>query len=122
MNSPIILDIMHQSKVDVARANLSLKDIADILIPLPSKHEQHEIVRRVEALFKIAEDIEKRYEKAKAHVDRLTQAILAKAFRGELVPQDPGDEPASELLKRIQQERASKEEKGRARSRRRRQG
>ena len=35
----------------------------------------------------------------------LTQSILAKAFRGELVPQDPNDEPASELLKRIQAER-----------------
>jgi len=35
--------------------------------------------------------------------DKLTQSILAKAFRGELVPQDPNDEPASELLKRIQE-------------------
>ena len=33
--------------------------------------------------------------------ERLTTATLAKAFRGELVPQDPGDEPASDLLKRI---------------------
>lgn len=48
---------------------------------------------------------EKRYEKAKAHVDKLTQSKLAKAFRGELVPQDPAEEPASELLKRIQEER-----------------
>ncbi len=74
--------------------------------------EQHEIVRRVEALFKIADDIEKRYEKAKAHVDKLTQSILAKAFRGELVPQDPNDEPASELLKRIQEERRKPEGRG----------
>jgi type I restriction enzyme, S subunit len=74
-------------------------------IPVPPLDEQHEIVRRVEALFKIADDIEKRYEKAKAHVDKLTQSILAKAFRGELVPQDPADEPASELLIRIREER-----------------
>jgi type I restriction enzyme S subunit len=67
--------------------------------------EQHEIVRRVEALFKIADDIEKRYQKAKAHVDKLTQSILAEAFRGKLVLQDPNDEPASELLKRIHAER-----------------
>jgi hypothetical protein len=40
-----------------------------------------------------------------AHVDNLVHAILAKAFRGELVSQDPNDEPASELLKRIQEER-----------------
>ena len=42
-----------------------------------------------------------RYQKAKAQVDKLTQSILAKAFRGELVPQDQNDEPASELLNRI---------------------
>ena len=91
------------------------------MIPLPPYAEQAEIVRRVEALFKLADDIEKRYEKARGHVDKLTQSILAKAFRGELVPQDPGDEPASELLKRIRQEKASKEEKGGVRSRRTRQ-
>ena len=46
-----------------------------------------------------------RYQGANIQVDKLTQSILAKAFRGELVPQDPNDEPASELLKRIQEER-----------------
>jgi hypothetical protein len=58
------------------------------------------------------DEIEARYEKAKRHVDHLTQSILAKAFRGELVPQDPNDEPASELLKRIQAERAEAKDKG----------
>jgi type I restriction enzyme S subunit len=46
-------------------------------------------------------------------VDKLTQSILAKAFRGELVPQDPNDEPASELLKRIQEERRKQEAESR---------
>jgi type I restriction enzyme, S subunit len=73
--------------------------------PLP---EQQEIVRRVEALFKKADEIETRYHKAKAFVDKLTQSILAKAFRGELVPQDPNDEPASKLLERIRSERVDK--------------
>ena len=81
---------------------------------LPPLDEQHEIVRRVEALFKLADDIEKRYEKARAHVDKLTQSILAKAFRGELVPQDPNDEPASELLNRIRAERETRESESRA--------
>ncbi|PIP07466.1 MAG: type I restriction endonuclease subunit S, partial [Syntrophobacterales bacterium CG23_combo_of_CG06-09_8_20_14_all_48_27] len=70
--------------------------------------EQFRIARRVEALFKIADQIETRYQKAKAYVDKLTQAILANAFRGELVPQDPNDEPASALLERIRQERKSR--------------
>ena len=73
----------------------------EINIPLPPLTEQHEIVRRVEELFALADRIEARYQKAKAQVDKLTQSILAKAFRGELVPQDPNDEPASALLKRI---------------------
>jgi len=77
----------------------------EIWFPLPPLAEQQEIVHHVEALFKIADQIEERYNKARVYVDKLTQSILAKAFRGELVPQDPNDEPASELLKRIQGEK-----------------
>jgi type I restriction enzyme S subunit len=78
--------------------------LKEIRIPLPPLTEQKEIVRRAEALFKIADQSEERYRKAKDHVDRLTQSLLAKAFRGELVPQDPNDEPASTLLERVRQE------------------
>jgi type I restriction enzyme S subunit len=74
-------------------------------ISLPELKEQKEIVRRVESLFALAEVVEKQYCEAKRRVDRLTRSLLAKAFRGELVPQDPNDEPATELLKRIQAER-----------------
>jgi len=91
------------------KVGLGLDDIRNVWVPMAPLQEQHEIVRRVEALFKIADDIEKRYQKAKAHVDKLTQSILAKAFRGELVPQDSNDEPAAELLKRIQAERGRNE-------------
>jgi type I restriction enzyme S subunit len=90
-------------------ASINKITLGNLPIAIPPDDEQHEIVRRVEALFKIADDIEKRYQKAKAHVDKLTQPILAKAFRGELVPQDPNDEPAAELLKRIQAERKNQE-------------
>lgn len=79
--------------------------LMSIPISLPSIEEQQEIVCRVEALFKLADQIEARYQKAKASVDKLTQSILAKAFRGELVPQDPNDEPASALLEKIKQQK-----------------
>lgn len=85
-------------------------------ILLPSLQEQAEIVRRVEALFSIADRLEARYQSALASFDRLTPALLAKAFRGELVPQDPNDEPASVLLERIRAQRAaegSKPKRGR---------
>ena len=71
--------------------------------------EQHEIVRRVEALFRLADAIDKRVAAATARAEKLTQAILAKAFRGELVPTEAElarregreYEPASVLLERI---------------------
>src|SRR5207249_7968329 len=80
-------------------------DILPLQAPIPPLAEEQEIVRRVEALFALADQLETRYAKAKAHVGKLTQSILAKAFRGELVPQDPNDEPAERLLRRIRQQR-----------------
>lgn len=79
--------------------------------------EQREIVRRVEALFAIADRIEARYQVANERVEGLTASILAKAFRGELVPQDPNDEPASVLLERIKKERESGAETGKRKTR-----
>lgn len=71
-------------------------------INIPSLREQQEIIRRVQDLLEKADKIEEHYNKAKSYTDKLTQSILNKAFKGELVPQDPNDEPASVLLKRIQ--------------------
>ena len=67
--------------------------------------EQTEIVRRVEALFAFADRLEARLAQAQTAADRLTPSLLAKAFRGELVPQDPADEPASKLLRRLAAQR-----------------
>jgi type I restriction enzyme S subunit len=60
-----------------------------------------EIVIRVTSLFSLADQLEARLTAARKFIERLTPALLAKAFRGELVPQDPNDEPASVLLERI---------------------
>ena len=70
-------------------------------IPFPSRAEQQEIVRRVEGLFALADQLEVRLAKARGQVDKLTPSLLARAFAGKLVPQDPNDEPASVLLERI---------------------
>ncbi len=74
-------------------------------VALPPIEEQHEIVRRVDTLFAFADRLEARLATARKQVEQLTPALLAKAFRGELVPQDPADEPASELLKRLAAQR-----------------
>jgi len=72
---------------------------------LPSIEEQAEIVRRVEKLFAYTERLNARYRSADERVERLTPSLLAKAFRGELVEQDPNDEPASILQERIRKAR-----------------
>lgn len=78
-----------------AQPTLPLGNLRTMPVVLPPLPEQEEIVRRVEALFAVADRLEARFEQARAQVDRLAPALLAKAFRGELVPQDPRDQPAS---------------------------
>lgn len=93
--------------VGSAIKNLHLTDMKVLAIPFAPLEEQTEIVRRVEQLFAFTDQLEAKIKTAQARVNHLTQSILAKAFRGELVPQDPNDEPASELLARIQAQRAT---------------
>lgn len=99
-----------------AQPNLNTSIVKAIEVPLPPLDEQTEIVRRVEALFAFADRLEARLQSARTMADRLTPALLAKAFRGELVPQDPNDEPASELLRRLQANPAATKPRRRLRS------
>lgn len=85
----------------VAYTGINISDLKQLPVAVPSLPEQVEIVRRVEELFALADRLDARVGKAWGQVDKLTQSILAKAFRGELVPQDPNDEPAEKLLARI---------------------
>jgi type I restriction enzyme, S subunit len=72
--------------------------------------EQQEIMRRVERLFALADQLGVRLAKARGQVEKLTPSLLARAFAGQLVPPNPTDEPASVLLKRVA-ESASKNER-----------
>jgi type I restriction enzyme S subunit len=102
---------------NVNQGNVGADGIRKAPIELPTLPEQQEIVRRVEALFKTADALETRYRTAKRHVDKLTQSILALAFRGELVTTEAelarlegrDYEPASVLLERIRQERTQQQ-------------
>jgi len=96
-----------------AQPHLYIKDIKRMPVPVPPLAEQHEIVRRVEAMFKLADAVEKRVEAAKVRAEKLTQAILVKAFRGKLVLTEAelarregrSYESASELLAKIKSNR-----------------
>ncbi|WP_028687105.1 restriction endonuclease subunit S [Pseudomonas fulva] len=116
LNSPQGKDYCWQVKTDgVSQSNINAKKLADFRFGLPSTEEQSEIVRYVDQLFSFAERLEARISDARIRIDRLTQSILAKAFRGDLVPQDPNDEPADMLLNRIKAQRAAapKDKRGR---------
>ncbi len=65
-------------------------------------------MRRVEGLFALADQLEARLTKARGQVDKLTPSLLARAFAGKLVPQDPTDEPAEKLSERIRAKSNSK--------------
>ncbi len=90
-----------------AQPNISQGILRGLCVPVPSPEEQALIVERIKEQFDMIERIVEVLEFSKARLSTLSQSILAKAFRGELVPQDPNDEPASVLLERIRAERAA---------------
>lgn len=102
-----IRNVSQLTKGSAGQVNISLSQCRDFVFPVPSVVVQNEIVHRVEQLFSIADMLEAKVAAAKERVDSLSLSIFAKAFRGELVPQDPSDEPASVLLGRIRAQRAA---------------
>jgi type I restriction enzyme S subunit len=97
-------DIQEQGRnvaTGTAQLTIPLNGLRAFRFALPTLEEQDEIVRRLDLVFDLLNQIELRFRSVQEMVDRLTPSLLAKAFRGELVPQDPHDEPASELLARV---------------------
>lgn len=93
---------------DTVRKFFSLTNFKLIPVPLPSLQEQEELVRLLTQAFVMTARIVNAHVRAFSDLTALSQSILAKAFRGELVPQDPNDEHASVLLERIRAEREAK--------------
>lgn len=101
------LDQIERHATGTDLPHVSGNDILSTALPLPPISEQREVVRLIESAFAEIDRLTAEAASARKLLDRLDQAVLAKAFRGELVPQDPADEPASVLLDRIRAERAS---------------
>jgi type I restriction enzyme, S subunit len=94
----------------IGRLRINMENLRSLPVALPPVDEQIEIVASIaEQLAGIAR-IQEQVSGYDGDLDQLDQSILAQAFRGELVPQDPSDEPASALLERIRRQRAQQEE------------
>lgn len=91
----------------VGQANVNGTKLKALAVPVPPADEQREIVARLNDAARIIGILRDRQKDAIEGLSTLNRSILAKAFRGELVPQDPNDEPASALLARIKAERAA---------------
>ncbi|WP_086613702.1 restriction endonuclease subunit S [Acetobacter indonesiensis] len=87
--------------------NLNAQELQALELPLPSIAMQMERIASVETAFTWIDRLAADTNSARKLVDHLDQGVFAKAFKGELVPQDPTDEPASALLERIRAERAA---------------
>ena len=98
--------ILKTGKATAGQTNLKVSSCRELLIPLCSTEEQHQIVQEIESRLSVAEHLEKTVEKSLHQAEVLRQSILQRAFSGLLVPQDPNDEPAAELLQRIQEEKS----------------
>jgi type I restriction enzyme, S subunit len=92
-------------KVGVAQPHFNTASVASLAVPLPEVHEQAEIVREVDLRFAAADRLATTLEQQLVRADATRQSFLREAFVGRLVPQDPSDEPASQLLGRIRIER-----------------
>ncbi|MGB7249049.1 MAG: restriction endonuclease subunit S [Phormidesmis sp.] len=86
-------------------ASINITTLGKLPVPIPSFLEQKEICKQVRKAFATIDNLRHFHQASVEDTNQLDQSILAKAFRGELVPQDPTDEPATVLLQRIQAER-----------------
>lgn len=109
IQSPLVQLQAKANTRGVGNKNWVLSSIGRTIIPLPPLNEQKRIVAKIEELLPFIEEYDKKEQKLttlnQQFPDQLKKSILQAAIQGQLVAQDPNDEPASELIKRIQAEK-----------------
>ena len=100
--------IEHKAKSTSGVNNINSGEIQSLIVPLCSISEQEVVVERLSASLSSIDAIKDEIDSQLLKIAALRQSILKKAFSGQLVPQDPDDEPASVLLERIKEEKAAR--------------
>jgi type I restriction enzyme S subunit len=107
LNSNLIYKQAQNRVKGIGRPDLHLEEIQEFYFPICSQLEQDQIAQQIESRLSVVDQLEQTITTSLQQAETLRQSILKKAFSGQLVPQDPNDEPASVLLARIQAEKAA---------------
>ena len=107
LSSKRVREYLTSSSIGTTMQNLNQEILHGVPVPLCSALEQEEIFGQIERQFSIADQFDQTLNTALEQAEALRQSILKKAFSGQLVPQDPNDEPASILLERIRAEKTA---------------
>ncbi len=108
---------LNKAAYGAGKPGLNLDNIRSVAVSLPSIPEQREVKARIRRIMSIVENQISSIDTEVQRAQALRQSILQKAFSGQLVPQDPNDEPASVLLSRIKAEKAARAEQSKPRKR-----
>lgn len=110
MLSPYFVDLVNDSMYGMKMPRVGTTFLAKMVIPLPPLEEQKRIVAKIEKLMPLVDEYAESYNRLQKidneFEDKLKQSVLRYAMEGKLVKQDPSDEPASELIKKIENKKA----------------
>ena len=106
------IHILDKYSKGVTIKHLTKTALHSICFPLPPLSEQRRIVEKIEELLALVDDLETNKTDLQSYIKQAKSKVLEMAVRGELVPQDSNDEPASVLLERIKKEQKSSKSKG----------
>lgn len=110
LDSPYYWQMISLKQSGTGQPNVNATKLSEILIPIPPIEEQKRIVAKIEKLMPLVAEYAESYNHLQKidneFEDKLKQSVLQYAMEGKLVKQDPSDEPASELIKKIENEKA----------------
>ena len=111
-NSEFYWQQISEKSIGIGQPNVNGTSLKELFLPLPPLSEQRRIVEKIEELLALVDDLETNKTDLQSYIKQAKSKVLEMAVRGELVPQNPEDEPASVLLERIKNEQKSSKSKG----------